>query len=117
MRGDPALGEIPGSSSLTPKRLERQRMRAVAELVDVGAGLIENRQQQIRHRHVVFIRVVMTRLDLPAEIAREQAGQIEMTVQIAVSHSATEQREAMIQQGSIAIGGVLQPREEVIQQL
>ena len=57
------------------------------------------------------------RLELPAELTRQQTRQIEMPVQIAITHSAAIEDQALIQERALAFRRRLQLLQEVAQQL
>jgi len=66
----------------------RQRTRAVTEFVERDAGLAEEREQQVRHWGFVWEFQVAAGLEFAAKFSGEQAGQIEMAMQISIAHSA-----------------------------
>src|SRR5688572_17208338 len=84
--------------------LQRQRLGAISQLVERRADAVEQSQQQVCHWHVVAISVVVARLEPASEPASRQTGQVEVPMQVAVSHPATKKREAVIEECAITIG-------------
>src|SRR5688572_8966672 len=64
------------------QRLERQPAGAVAELVDADADLVEQRDEQVRHRRVERVLDVIAGLERAGQLARHQRRQIGMAMQV-----------------------------------
>src|ERR1051326_4287162 len=85
-------------SELDGKKIGLKAAGGIAELIDRDAGCVENRQQQVGHGRFIGIHEVLAGLELTPEAAGEQAGQIEVPVQIAVAHAAPVQDQAAVKQ-------------------
>src|SRR5439155_18175844 len=80
------------------KRVHFYRAGAVAKPIEVNSGLRQETQQQIRHRDVLRIDDVATALQLPAQAARNDDGQLEMVMNMAVAHAASVENHRMVEQ-------------------
>src|SRR5262249_7939372 len=88
----------------------RKGARAVGEALEVlgrYARTVEDRDQQIRMRRVLWIVQVLPSLDLAAATARENLRKRIGIVSVAVGHIASEQSDRMVEHGAVAIGHVL----------
>src|SRR4051812_49032464 len=91
-------------SSNHRKGIRLQRSGAIPNFIDRHTCLIENSHQQVGHRSVVRVLKVIPGLQLSAESSGKQARQVEMPVQIAIAHSAAVENQAVIQEGTVAVG-------------
>ena len=93
--------------------LKRHHSRAVAERVHPDIQLIENRQQEIRHRRLGSV----PKMTAPLQFARSPADNKQwkrfMVVLIAVAHRAAVQQDGMIEQVTVAIRRGLQLIEQI----
>src|SRR5690606_30497398 len=84
----------------------RERPGAVAELLQVHAGLVEHRHEQVRHRCVIRVLQVPPALHPAGRPAHDQVRQREVVVRVAVAHVAAVEQHAVVEQRAVAVGGV-----------
>src|ERR1035441_9980017 len=75
-----------------------QHTGAIAQLFRMHTDLVEDRDQQVRHRRILGICKVASSLELTTQFTGQQAGQVPMPVQIAIAHTAAVRDQAVIQQ-------------------
>src|SRR2546425_1337480 len=97
------------------RRSDVEGSRAVAELVHPDTHLVEDRDEKVRHRRLVRIREVTPGFEPASKLSGQQAGQIEMAVEIAIPHAAAIQNQTVIQERAVAVFRSLQLRQEIAQ--
>src|SRR6266478_2553822 len=94
----------PGQAQVPNRKLLHFKgARAVPDFIDPRACPVQNCQQQIRHRRVQRVRQMASGLELPTEFRGHQARQIGVPVQVAVTHAAAVQNEALVEQGTVPV--------------
>src|SRR5262249_24603381 len=83
-------------------RLHVDSSRTVAEFVGWDAGLVEQRDHQIRERRLQLGMTIT--LELSRGSADEQNRQVLMGVLVAVAHPASIQEHRVIEQASVTVG-------------
>ena len=101
------------------KRIEIDSSRAVAELVDPDARLVEQAHQQVRHRHVVRRREreVASALQPAGSSARDHQRQVDVQMHVRIAHRAAVEQDAVVEQVAVAVRRRAQLLEEVGEQL
>ena len=109
----PRCYETPPS---TRDRLNRQRRRAVTEMLFRASQLAQDRQQQVRHRRELLLPKVAVALKRAAGAPGQHDRQRIMVVRVAVAHAAAVEDQRVIQQRAVAVRQLCELVEEVREQ-
>ena len=90
---------------------------ALAEFVGVDAGLVHQRNHQVRERRALCHPDVTISLVLPCAAADEQRRQVLVIVLVAVGHAAAVQEQRVIQQVPVAVWCRLQLVQELCEEI
>src|SRR5690606_34725076 len=96
-----------------PARLEREAPRADADLLDLGAGDVGEREQQVRRRLLVVRSDVAVALDLAVRAAEHDGRGVVAVVRVPVRHAAAPVDQRRIEQRAVAVGRGLQLADEL----
>src|SRR5437764_13823466 len=89
---------------------------AVGERIETNADSVEQRQVQIRQRRRLDILDVPAAANLPGSAAGDDDRQVDMVVNVGITHAAAVQIQRMVEQCAVAIGDRGQPLEEITEE-
>ena len=85
-------------------RIRRQPAAAVADCIDMHFDFVEQGEQEIRHWRSGIACDVLSGSNASAESADECAWQVRVAMEIAITHAATVKQQAVVEQGTVAVG-------------
>ncbi len=80
------------------------------------AQLVEHRQVKIRERRTGGIAKMTSPLELASSATHEQDREVVRIVRVAVTHAGAVDERGVVEQRAVAVGGRLQPVEEISEQ-
>src|SRR6185503_3166626 len=96
--------------------VEQQLPGAVAQLRDRHTHVIEHGHEQVGHRRVRCVVEAVAGLELAVQLARQQDGQVLVTMKVSVAHAAAKQNRAVVEQRAVAVRRVAHPLQEVVEE-
>src|ERR1043166_8676638 len=93
-----------------------QQARAVSQRLLLHSRFVHDGPQQVGHRRVIRIPQMPSTLDAPVRRAHHEVREREVIVRVAVAHVAAVQDHRVVEQRAVAVGRVLQPIEEMLEE-
>src|SRR5882672_2040204 len=100
-------------ASLCSRSYSSESARRIAQRLKLHSSLIEHRQQEIRHRRVIFIFQVASAFQAALASADQQIRQWEVVMRVAIAHVAAIEQHGVIEQRAIAVGRLVQLVDEL----